>query len=812
MDGAASGVSAGTIAIGNALWDMAKTAASAVGDFLKSTAQIGMSFDSSMANVAAISGATGDDFDALREKAMEMGATTVFSASEAADAMGYMAMAGWKTEEMLGGIDGIMNLAAASGEDLATTSDIVTDALTAFGMTAEDSGRFADVLAAASSNANTNVSLMGETFKYVGALAGTMNYSVEDMASAIGLMANAGIKGSQAGTALRAAISSLLSPSDDAASLMNELGISLTDASGEILSFSALTDQLRSAFSGLSESEQAAAAATLFGREAMSGMLAIINAAPEDVAKLTEAVANADGAAQEMAGIMTDNVGGALTMMQSAIEGLKITLFDTFSGDMQSGIETFADSISRVTAAFSEGGLPEAAEEVKTIIGELVSALSVNLEESGGLGQAISGVISAAQQLGSAFDETLPEIISSVSTAVGDLMSALGVEVDIGDIASSVGEFLANFVESIPETIDKVSTAVQKFIGGFQQTGAGEAIGKLGDALKKLFEPFSDAIGDIIGKVAENWETLAEDLGILSGATIEEIADAITELVDEFDRWLPLIVGIVAAFATFKTITAIVSGFTALKAAIEGLTVSQGLLNAVMNLNPFAAIASLVIGLVAVLVTLWNTNDGFREACISAWEAVKSAISTAVDAIVGFFTNDIPQAFNNLLSLFSNIGDKFKEIGSNIVNGIKDGISSAWNTLTSFVDGKIKSLTQGVKDFFGIKSPSKLMRDEVGRWLPPGIAEGFDATFGAAENDILGHMDGLMEKVGRVDFSKSALGIHGASVNSTSMLTAGQNQPQTPVKLYIDGREIAAVMYQPLIDEGKRSGIPLYAR
>ena len=166
-------------------------------------------FDSAMSRVAAVSGATGSDFDSLRDKAREMGAKTKFSATEAADAMNYMAMAGWKTEDMLSGIEGVMYLAAASGEDLATTSDIVTDALTAFGLTAADSGHFADVLAAASSNANTNVSMMGETFKYCAPVAGALGFSVEDTAEAIGLMGNAGIKASQAGTSMRSIMTNL---------------------------------------------------------------------------------------------------------------------------------------------------------------------------------------------------------------------------------------------------------------------------------------------------------------------------------------------------------------------------------------------------------------------------------------------------------------------------------------------------------------------------------------------------------------------------------------------------------------------------
>ena len=210
--------------------------------------KIASDFESEMSKVQAISGATGDDMEKLRAKAREMGESTKFSATEAAEAMEYMAMAGWKTEDMLSGLDGILHLAAASGEELGTTSDIVTDALTAFGMEAGEAGHFSDILASASSNANTNVSLMGETFKYVAPVMGSMGYSAEDAALAIGLMANAGIKGSQSGTALRSIITRLSAPTDAVASAMTTLGISLTDAYGNTLPFRDVMEQLRSAF------------------------------------------------------------------------------------------------------------------------------------------------------------------------------------------------------------------------------------------------------------------------------------------------------------------------------------------------------------------------------------------------------------------------------------------------------------------------------------------------------------------------------------------------------------------------------------
>ena len=291
------GVTAGVAAIGTAA---VKTASD---------------FDAEMSKVSAISGATGEDFDALRDKAREMGSKTKFSASESAEAMEYMAMAGWKTEDMLEGIEGIMNLAAASGEDLGTTSDIVTDALTAFGLSAQDSGHFADILAAASSNANTNVSMLGESFKYVAPVAGSLGMSAEDTSVALGLMANSGIKASQAGTALRSILTRMAKPTKQSQAALDALGLSLTDEQKNVKDLATLMGDMREAFSHCNDAEKAQYAALLAGQEGMSGLLAIVNASEADYNKLTGAIENCDGSAEDMALTMQDNLQGQLTIM-----------------------------------------------------------------------------------------------------------------------------------------------------------------------------------------------------------------------------------------------------------------------------------------------------------------------------------------------------------------------------------------------------------------------------------------------------------------------------------------------------------------
>lgn len=333
-------------------------------------------FESMMSQVQAISGAVGKEFDDLTAKAQEMGATTKFTATEAAQAFNYMAMAGWKPEQMTAGISGIMSLAAASGEDLASTSDIVTDALTAFGLKAKDAGHFSDVLAKASASSNTNVGMLGESFKYVAPVAGAMKYSVEDTSLALGLMANSSIKGSMAGTALKTSLANMAAPTNSMAEAMDKYGISLTDSSGNMKTLKGVMDNLRGSLGGLSETEQTAAASTIFGKEAMSGMLAIINASEEDYNNLSSAIGNADGAAQDMADTMLDNLEGSMTLMQSAVEGVQNSFGQRLTPYVRGFVDSITDAMPAVTVALNDfmDTVDKKAAHMKTVIGTMTAS------------------------------------------------------------------------------------------------------------------------------------------------------------------------------------------------------------------------------------------------------------------------------------------------------------------------------------------------------------------------------------------------------------------------------------------------------
>ena len=460
-------------------------------------------FDSAMANVAAISGATGDDLQALRDKAREMGEKTKFSASEAADAMSYMAMAGWKTGDMLSGIEGIMNLAAASGEDLATTSDIVTDALTAFGLTAEDSAHFADILAAASSNANTNVSMMGETFKYCAPVAGALGYSAEDVAEAIGLMGNAGIKSTQAGTALRTMMTKLQGELKLSGEALGEVTIQTANADGSMRELSDILADCRTAFSKMSESEAAAAAETLVGKNAMSGFLALMNSAPGDIDKLRNAIENCDGSAEDMAAIMQDNLNGQLTILKSQLEELAISFGEMLMPVIRkvvTAVQGFVDKLNNMDEAqrktiISIGLVIAALGPFLVILGTVISTVGKSMKAYATAAKGIKKLMVAVKS-GTGIFGKLGAALGGISAPVLAVVAVIAVLV-----AAFTHLWKTNdgFRENIIATWTQIKETVSNFCQGIvdRLNSLGFEFSSITEVLKAVWDGFCNLLGPV---------------------------------------------------------------------------------------------------------------------------------------------------------------------------------------------------------------------------------------------------------------------------------------------------------------------------
>ena len=438
------------------------------------TVQTYADFEAAMSEVKAISGATSEEFAQLTEKANQMGAVTKFTASESAEAFKYMAQAGWDAKEMMDGIEGLMSLAAASGEDLGTTSDIVTDALTAFGMSAKESGRFADVMAMAANATNTDVAKMGDTFKYVAPVAGALGYSIEDTAVAIGLMANNGIKASQAGTSLRSLLTNLTHPVGQAEDAINDLGISITNADGSVKPLSQTLQELRSKFSALSEAERAQYAAMLAGQEGMSGLLAIVNASDQDFADLTEQINNSSGAAQEMADIMMDNLAGKFELFTGALDSMKMSLGEKFKPYLMEALDWLTDKVPDVENALltAMNSFDRFVEQTKSKIDEFTATDEWQNAD-------LFGKISIA------WDELVAEPFSDWWNGSGKVKVA-GVARDIGvgiGTAISTG-IMALMGIDVSSVVDEGSSIGRQFAEGFTEGMNGVSIaGALGTLL-----------------------------------------------------------------------------------------------------------------------------------------------------------------------------------------------------------------------------------------------------------------------------------------------------------------------------------------
>lgn len=458
---AVSGVASGMLM--NTSMQMAGAAGIGFGiyDAIKSYAD----FEKEMSAVKAISGATGAEFDMLTEKARQMGADTKFSATESAQAFEYMAMAGWKTDDMMNGIEGVMNLAAASGEDLGRVSDIVTDALTAFGLKASDSAHFADVLAAAATSSNTNVGMMGDTFKYVAPLAGALKYDVEDVATAIGVMANSGVKGTEAGTSLRSIFTRLAKPPKDAAKALDALGISIKNSDGTIKPFMQTMEEMRDKFSGLTDDQKVQYAASIAGQEAMSGLLAIMNASEGDFEKVANAIDHANGSAEKMAKTRMDNLAGDIELVGGAWDQFVQTIM---KGGTASGLRSIVQEIGSIMDLLNDrikDGLDFG--DVFAIASKGITDLKNKFLQFDGVGSILAGGALAAGLY------KIINLTKKASSAIGDLMSKRK-----GGAGSATGAASA--------TRDMVVNAANVVVNGKSIAGGGAA-GKPGGTV--IFGP-----------------------------------------------------------------------------------------------------------------------------------------------------------------------------------------------------------------------------------------------------------------------------------------------------------------------------------
>ncbi len=777
----------------------------AVGGLATAAVKVASDFDSAMSQVAAVSGATGKELDALRDKAREMGSKTKFSASEAAEAMNYMAMAGWKTGDMLDGIEGIMNLAAASGEDLATTSDIVTDALTALGLSASDSGHFADILAAASSNANTNVAMMGETFKYCAPVAGALGFTAEDTAEAIGLMANAGIKSSQAGTAMRTMLTSLTGEVTFVGDAFGELTVQTVNADGSMRSLGDILGDCRAAFAQMSEAERAANAEALVGKNAMSGFLAVMNAAPGDIEKLNSAINNCDGTAERMAETMQDNLAGQLTILKSQLEELAISIGEILMPSIRQivgwiqGLVDWLNGLDEgtkkviVTVALVAAALGP----VLIVIGKVVGAVGTILTVVPKIAGAVSGVVGFVSG-------TVIPALSAVVAAIGWVPIAIAAVIGVvvllynkcewfRDAVNAVWAQVRDFFVSAWEVIcsfftETIPAAWESLVSFFQRipawwSGLWQSVG---DFFNNVWTGMMEnpVLSGIVDMIRSLWENLSAALqGIWQG--IQTVASGAWELIKNviLGPVLLLIDLVTGNFTKLKEDalhiwTNIQQAASTIWSGIQQIVGSavQGLVNHVSILlsglrdfmgNLWSAVSS-------AAASAWNglknlvvsTASNLKQSAVEAFRAMVSGIGSAL-ASLGSVVQD---GFQSAIRFITSLPGRALQWGMDFINGIAEGVRRALGNVVSAVS----DVADAIRSYLHFSVPDVGPLTDYESWMPDfmgGLARGIEKSRGLVRKAVEGVAGDMVVSPKLADMQ--AVQAQGASMEAVRQMVSG---------------------------------------
>ena len=867
------GLQAFTVALGNLASQAISSAVRGLGNLVKSVIETGMAFDTAMSKVKAISGRVSDeDIPAIIDKAEEMGlafeegadatttamniisakaeqlgATTKFTATEAADAFSYMAMAGWKAEDMLNGIDGVMSLAEASGAELALTSDIVTDSLSAFGEAAGEAGRLADIMAAAATNSNTNVEMMGETFKFAAPLANALGYNMEDVAIATGIMANSGIKATMAGTSLRAMFTRLSTGSGEAGEALKGLGIELEDGNGNMKSWLQVMDELRGSFgnlrmpinelnaelnkldSALESGEidedafnkaqdelikkaygaegamKAKYASMLAGKNGLSGFLAIVNASEDDFDKLTQSIYNSEGAAAEMAAVMRDNLEGSLTLLSSAFDAFKKSIYENISTPMNDLVKSITNNIMPALQGVVEG-VPGSSDKLTNAISNFINNSIKKAAQI--LPEAVQIIGTVADSVGNAAMRNLPEfvtkgvsfverVLDSIIKASPDVVKGIGKF--MSESAKGAGELFTHIADTVvdtaPDLIDAIFTVAPKIVGSLERVAQ-----KIASSLPKLLEKIIDAIPGAVDGVAEFISTQAPKLVEVAiqivtslvkamPSIIRHLVDAVPPIIETLTRLMPDI---------FKGVTqAIIENAPALVEALIQLTIEvtkmlPEIILPVLRMMPelFTAMAQAVVEEAPVIVEAFKVmfedvseklpelfgsvtsafvglRDSISESLATAWMEMEEAAQPAADVVVGVWE----EAVNNTIAVF----DGITGAASGAWDSIKTGASEAVGKVEGFFTGmwdKIKKTVSkaGVKIGETLGTTIKEGINGVLEFIEDGINSIPDAINGAI--DLINNLPGVsIEPMDRIKLPRLA---QGGVVNKPTIAQIGE--------------------------------------
>ena len=754
------------------LGNVVKTAAVGIGGAMVAIGgyaiKVGSDFESAMSNVAAISGATGDDLQMLKDTAKEMGATTQFSATEAANALSYMALAGWDANQSAAALPGVLNLAAASGMELASASDMVTDYMSAFGMSCEQSGYFADMLAYAQSNANTTAELLGESYKNCAANMAAAGQDVETTTSLLAMMANQGLKGSEAGTALAAVMRDLTAKMSDGAIKIGDTSVAVQDANGNYRDLTDILQDVESATNGMGDAEKAAALSSTFTADSIKGLNLILNAGVSNAADFENQLRNSGGTAENMANVMNDNLAGAMKSLQSRAEAFGIAVYESFSVQLKDAVNAAADALGSLTDAFETGGIEGAFNQ----LGILTQ-------------QGIQTIIAQA-----------PAMTQAAAQMINNFAS--GLAEGVPNVLAQALPLILQFTESLREN---AGTLIDAGLNLILQLAQGIA-----NSLPLLIEYIPQIITNIAGIINDNApKILATGVQILATLALG-IIQALPVLIASLPNIILAIVNVFSAFNWISLGQLIVNGVKAGVSLLGTALKSAGAAaaNAFRSIN-WASVGRAAINFIrsAISGAAGLVSSGLRSVGTQAMSAFRSInwasvgraainfIKSAITGAAGLVASALRAAATAGMNAFKSVN--WGSVGKHIISGIVSGIKGAASALFNALAGLAKNALNAAKNALGIKSPSRRFRDLVGKFIPLGIAAGVDKYSNTAA-DAVASMSSKLTDAANVSALNNKLkaAVSAQSLNMTAQLSGKSDKPSEP-----SGQQIVYITYAP---------------
>ena len=709
-------LSAGAVAMGNLASNVISTALSKTVDFAKSSIKAGADFDSAMAQVAATSGVTMDELNSdvvtvgnftgtLRDFAQQEGATTAFSATQAAEALNYMALAGYSATTSVQMLPNVLNLAAAGGMELADASNMVTDAQSALGLTLDETNVMVDQMAKASSTTNTSVSQLGEAILTVGGTAKSMKGGTEELSAVLGVLADNGIKGAEGGTHLRNMILSLSSPTDNASVALDKLGISLYDAQGNMRSLSDVFQDLNKSMEGMTDEQKTNTIATIFNKTDIKAVNALLGTNAEKWDKVYGAIDNAAGAAQQMADTQLDNLSGDITIFQSALEGAQIAISDGLSPTLREFVQLGTEGLSEVTQALKEGGVSEAANALGGWLADALAKVTEMIPSIIEAGiQVITGLVSGMGQ-------AMPQIISTAGQSISTLVQG----------------FAQNFPRVVAEGMEVVSNIANGIVKGLPKV-AKQGVQIITTLAEGISQNLPQIVETVVHVVSQLITTIAENLPLIIAAGVQVLQALVEGIANSIPEMIGTVITVIEAIG--ETIvenlpTIIESGLELLLALAQGIA------------DNLPEMTDTIIEVITQIITVIIEHlPEIIEVGVEILIALGKGLIDTIPVLVA----DIPQIIDAIKNAFLDID--WGAVGSNIIDGIKNGISSAAGRIADAAREAARKALDAAKDFLGIHSPSTVFRDQIGKYMALGMAEGFEDNIPV--DDMQNSLDGMV--------------------------------------------------------------------